>query len=374
MDSRYRVHDYGSTGSQDIIVEIIDSTANRLLVATAAYIQAVDDAGGPDAFNDSVYSAVKRLNTNAKMLLGYIAQPDVVNTELDQLVNVYNNLSLRYGIVAQQIGVTLPTIDATLSTDGLKFIRFALFEGNIAYLRLGGFALSDYLPDEELSSDTTSMFYAYQLAVRKVWHQWFDTIQVLHANGQLGGVIIDVRNNGGGYTDDYQYVLGALLPSGGFESHTLRVKNGTGRLDFAPLTPFIMKTYPDEHAVISQEPIVVLANSHSVSLSENTTWGVKKQPNGHAIGTRTFGGLSALATNPKYYSQSYSGAFGVENETAVYGYVPKFVCLYPHKDGRLRPVEGFGFEPDEAVPFNRNLWDSQGRDNQLEKALDYIQK
>ena len=372
VDPRYLIHDYRSTSATEIIVETIDTIAHRLLRGTADYIQAVDDAGGPTPFNDSIYDAVVRLQQHANTLLGYLANPDIINTSLDQVAAVYNSLCTRYGIVATQVGVSMPNLDENLAADALKYIRYALFEGNIAYLRMGGFGLSGHLPDDALTSDTTSIFYAYQLAVRETWHHWFDTIQALHNAGQLGGVIIDVRNNGGGRTDDYQYALGALLPSGGWQSHTLRVKNGTGRLDFAPLTPFTVMTYPSEHAVISQEPIVLLANSHSVSMSENTTWGVKNQPNGYVIGTRTYGGLSALSPSPEAYSDTYSGAFGVQNVTPIFGYVPKLICLYPQEDGRLRPVEGHGFDPDESVPFNLSLWQTQSRDNQLERALDYI--
>ena len=372
VDSRYRVLSYDETGSRAIVLQIIDTTANRLIAAATAYQQAIDAAGGPDQFNDTIYSAATRIKENAQILLDYLAQPTVVKSQLPSLVNLYNDFANRYGIAAQQIGVNMTMIDAQMPSDDLKFIYFALFEGNIAYLRFGGFALSAFLPDEALSADTTTMYYAYQLAVRRVWHQWFDAIQTLSAKGQLGGVIIDVRNNGGGATDDYQYVLGAMLPSGGWHSHTLRVKNGVGRLDFAPLTPFVVKTYSGPHAVISQQPIVLLANSHSVSMSENTTWGVKSQPNGHFIGTRTYGGLSALGPNPEDYSNTYSGAFGVKNVTPFYGYVPKFVCLYPDANGNLSPVEGHGFDPDESVPFDLNLWQTQSRDNQLEKALDYI--
>ena len=198
---------------------------------------------------------------------------------------------------------------------------------------------------------------------------WFDTIQALHAAGELGGVIFDVRNNGGGYVNDYKFALGALLPSGGWESHTLRTKNGIGRLDFGPLTPFVVPTYPDEHVVITEEPVVVIANSNSVSLSENTTWGVMSQPNGCFVGTRTYGALSALNADPANYSDYYSGAFGVQGATPIYGYVPKFVCLYGED---RHPVEGIGFEPDIETPLDVQLWQSQGRDNQLEAAIDYI--
>jgi hypothetical protein len=48
------------------------------------------------------------------------------------------------------------------------------------------------------------------------------------------------------------------------------------------------------------------------------------------------------------------------------------VCFYPNKNGEYGVVEGYGFEPDIECPLDVNLWQTAGRDNQLEKALDYI--
>ena len=133
--------------------------------------------------------------------------------------------------------------------------------------------------------------------------------------------------------------------------------------------PFVASTYPEPHAVITDQPIVVLANSNSGSLAENSTWGVISQPNGYFIGTRTFGALSALAPDPEDYSGTYSGAFGVENVTSFYGHLPKYVLLYGDE---LECRESIGFVPNEDLPLDIVLWQTQARDNQLERALDYI--
>ena len=243
------------------------------------------------------------------------------------------------------------------------------------YMRFGGFGLTPHLLDSELSADTTSFYYAYQQEVRRVWHCWFDAIQQHHQAGDLGGVIIDVRNNKGGIVNDYQYVLGALLPSGGYAPCMMRFKNGSGRYDFSPLLPLVMPTYDDEHVVISQEPIVVIANVQSVSMSENTSWSVKTLPNGALIGTRTFGGLSMLNTNPARYSDTYSGGFGVRNTTAIWGYVPKFVTLYDvENNGEYKPLEGIGIAPTMEVPFDLASYQRDSTDNQLEAAIRYINR
>ena len=367
----YQIQAFDATGSKQIIIDVLTAQGNAILTAADAYIAAVDAAGGPNTTNDSVYAAVLHLKAVAEKLLSILTTNpvSVLESSLAGLVSQYNTVCAEYAIVGKQIGVALTPVESELANDRLGKLHFALFPGNIAYLRIGGFGMSPYL-DNEPSQDASGQYEAYHVAVRRVWHHWFDTIQTLHASGQLGGVILDVRNNGGGSVADYRYALGALLPSGGFLSHTLRMKNGTGRLDFAPLVPFYWSTYEGEHAIIDKEPIVVLANSNSVSLAENTTWGVLRQPNGCFVGTRTYGGLSALSTSPECYSEAYSGAFGVQNVTPVFGYVPKYVCLYGDD---LHLAEGVGFQPTIDVPLDVQLWQSQGRDNQLEKALDYIQ-
>ena len=370
VDAAYQMLDYHKASGVGIMQTILDSTSQRIIRGVDAYMAAVEAAGGPNEFNDSICAVLPKLRHNAVVILGYLAQPYAQMSQLmPSLCSEYNSVRKSFFNVAKQIGVIMPEIEQELIDDRLGFICSALFPGNIAYIRLGGFALGHHLLPGEISEDTTSVYYAYQMAVNRVWRSWFDAIQTHYAAGDLGGVIIDVRNNGGGLVSDYQYIVGALLPSGGYELATLRPKNGSGRLDFAPLMPFIAGTYPLPHAVITEQPIVVLANSNSVSLAENSTWGVISQPNGYFIGTRTFGGLSALAADPVDYSGTYSGAFGVENVTSFHGYVPKYVLLYGEE---LQPRESIGFEPNEDLPLDTMLWLTQARDNQLERALDYI--
>lgn len=364
-DDPYSAPFFDVADSKGIIVVVIDTFCTRMIHAAEAYITAVDNAGGPNEFNDSVYADMKQLILDAQELIESMKED---RKDLKTLLKEYNDFCRDYSLSAAQLHVTLPLLETELGDDALEFIHFALFNGNIAYLRFGGFSLSDYL-NNPATGDSTSYLYYYHTAVQRVWKKWFSSIQTLHANQNLGGVIIDVRNNGGGLLSDYRYVLGALLPSGGYISHYERVKEGTGRLDFSPVLPFYASTLSDEHAVINDRPIVILANTCSGSMSEVTTWGVKSQPNGYVIGTRTWGGLSALNDSPDMYSTTYSGGFGERGVTPFYGYVPRFVGLFGN-DQKI--LEGIGITPDKEVPLDVDYWKTQKRDNQLEAALDYI--
>jgi C-terminal processing protease CtpA/Prc len=203
-------------------------------------------------------------------------------------------------------------------------------------------------------------------SIETAWLMWFSKIQELHKAGTLGGVIIDLRGNGGGMLNDYQFVMGALLPSGGFTTNLLRYKRGTARLDYSPLMPQVMPTLPSEHAVVT-EPIVVLGDCNSVSMAEVTARSCKLIPNACFIGKRTWGALCGLNENP-YFSVNYSGHIGVRRQTSVYVYTPMMASF--SMDGKQ--LEGVGIEPDIEVDLDTKLFNANTSDTQLERALQYI--
>ena len=248
-------------------------------------------------------------------------------------------------------------------------VKYALFKDNIAYFYFSGFYLTLYLNDEKYQKIFGKANAATQqlaLAVRQAWQVWFDKVQELHASGQLKGVVIDLRNNGGGMLDDNQYVLGSMLPSGGFEVAFSRFKRGVGRYDYSPLSPFKVPTLETAHETIT-EPIVVLTNCGSVSMAEITSLGCQSLPNGTLIGKRTHGGLCSLITNPGVYYQNYSGIIGEMNKTPIYLYIPHMTTI--SKEGKL--FEGVGLTPDIEVDLDVTQYQATGRDTQLERALQF---
>ena len=248
-------------------------------------------------------------------------------------------------------------------------VKYALFKDNIAYFYFSGFYLTLYLNDEKYQKIFGKANAATQqlaLAVRQAWQAWFDKVQELHASGQLKGVVIDLRNNGGGMLDDNQYVLGSMLPSGGFEVAFSRFKRGVGRYDYSPLSPFKVPTLETAHETIT-EPIVVLTNCGSVSMAEITSLGCQSLPNGTLIGKRTHGGLCSLITNPGVYYQNYSGIIGERVVTPVWLYIPHMSAVC--KGGQI--LEGVGLTPDIAVDLDVTQYQATGRDTQLERALQF---
>lgn len=277
-------------------------------------------------------------------------------TDAKTAITAFNTLAVQYAFLEVP---GLSTIDPSLIDNAIN-VKFALLKGNIAYFYFSGFKLTPYITADENASA------AYK-NVKTVWQTWFTFIQNLHKAGALGGIIIDVRGNGGGMFSDGQYVVGAFLPEGDFQFGYSRFKRGTGRYEYSPLMPAYMSTMKDEHEVIDDKPIVLLTNCGSVSMSEMTAQVVKIMKNGTVIGKRTYGGLCGLVGNEEH-SLNYAGHIGIEGETPIYGYVPSLATFTMDK----QQLEGVGITPDIEVALDAQLFSTTGRDTQLDRALQFI--
>ena len=128
-----------------------------------------------------------------------------------------------------------------------------------------------------------------------------------------------------------------------------------------------MPTYKGEHVTVT-EPIAVLSNCSSVSMAEHTASGAQLLENGAVIGTRTWGGYSALS-GAETYTNNYAGYVGVMDETPVFCYIPQELAYT--LDGKV--LERYGVTPDIEVAFDAAAWNNgAGPDNQLDRALQWI--
>ena len=328
------------------------------------------EKSGQEWINDSI-TALQKLTTPTAEEVDMLKVLKELDKQLEEVVDSRDGIALYNELANRYAYLNIPgfdPIDENFYDNGMK-IRFALLKGNIAYLYFSDFALSYYLNKEYTNEgfpNASEATLAHIKKVEEVWNSWFNTIQELHKAGKLGGVIIDVRNNGGGSMNDYRYVLGSLIPSGGFEIGQARYRRGTGRLDYSPLMPAFAPTMDEEHALITK-PIVVLANCASVSMAEITSLGTKYIDNATLIGKRTWGGLCGLIGN-EFFSYNYTGHIGEEGKTPVYVYLP-LVAQFT-REGQL--LEGVGVTPDIEVDLDVKQLRSTGKDTQLDRALQFI--
>jgi len=128
-----------------------------------------------------------------------------------------------------------------------------------------------------------------------------------------------------------------------------------------------MFTMEEDHEVVDDVPVAVLANSYSVSMSEMTSLSSKRMENARLIGRRTFGGLCSLTSNADFES-NYTGHIGVKGKTPVYVYLPAIAIF----DMDKHALEGIGVEPDIEVGLDTEMFALKGIDAQLERALEYV--
>ncbi len=326
-------------------------------------------------YNTSEIDSLKAISTPAQMDIYKLTRRELLKNEMDTLfesgivsVSQYNVLVQNYSDLKNPY---LLYYDPTLVTNPLT-LRYARFKDDILYLSFNAFVLTLYLSDNGFK---TAFPFGSAVAVdaanqvKRVYGKWFDAVQSLKKSGKLKGIIIDLRGNSGGIADDNQYIMGALQPSGSYEFARSRYKRGVGRLDYSPLFPQFLNSSTLEHEVIDQEPVVVLTNCNTVSMAEITTLQAKKMSNGRVIGKRTWGGLCMLFSEDtrNAYNVTYSGSFGDTKNGPVFAYVPFLAAITDY--GIL---EAKGVEPDIEVDFDLALYKNEGRDSQIERALQYI--
>lgn len=325
-------------------------------------IERLEDLKKTNKLDQFKLTNLKQLKSESSDLFIQVIQNSI---NAQTAIQVFNELAVKYAILEVP---GLNVINPSFIESGIK-IEYALFRNNIVYLTFDSFSLTAYLDEEECANrfpdpDTNTEIMIQQ--VRSVWEKWFNTVQDLHKKGQLKGVIVDIRSNGGGYMNDFKYVLGSMLPSGGFSVGSTRYKRGIGRYDYSPLSPLRLSTLEKAHETIT-EPVVVLANCNSLSMAEMTSLVTKVMPNGTLIGKTTQGGLCGLHSNPQDYPFNYSGIIGEANKTPIYLYLPSMA--FADHEGKF--LDGVGVTPDIDVDLDTDLLDD-GRDTQLERAVQFL--
>ncbi|MCS7035291.1 MAG: S41 family peptidase [Saprospiraceae bacterium] len=181
---------------------------------------------------------------------------------------------------------------------------------------------------------------------------------------QYKGVILDLRQNGGGNADEVTFIAGNFTDKELVVGQS-RYKYGSNRNEFSPWVP--QKIFPSTEGY-NPLPLVVLCNGFTISAAERITMALSLLPQVTVVGETTFGAQSALFTGREGRDAAYAGSFILPNNWNI----TTAVEVYRFADGNL--YEGVGFPPDILVPFDVNLFKTTGRDNQLERALQVLPK
>ena len=162
----------------------------------------------------------------------------------------------------------------------------------------------------------------------------------------VSGMIIDLRDNGGGLVDSVVAMCDLILPQGTVVS--MRDKNG-------------QETREEIDDKYYQVPMAVLVNGYSASASEIMAGAIRDYHAGTLIGTKTFG--KGIVQS----SMQLMDGSGFKITTARY-YTPSGECIH-----------GVGIEPDIEIELDEEAVTRYGlnnlphdQDNQLQRAIDLL--
>ena len=173
--------------------------------------------------------------------------------------------------------------------------------------------------------------------------QFKENLEKLEKDG-IDGLIIDVRNNNGGYLTTVTDITSSLLPKGKI---IYQIQKGDKKV-----------ATKDKTSTKREYPIAVLVNGGSASASEILAGAIKDSYKGYVVGTKTYG--KGTVQQVKKLSDGSMIKYTVEN------------WLTP--DGNW--INEKGIEPTNIVDMDSTYYEnpSDENDNQLQKALQLVSR
>lgn len=264
-----------------------------------------------------------------------------------------------------------------------------IINGNIPYLHMDGYSMWEIMDNDKSSLEGKTQAQA-------VITTFFKNIRDLKKSGNLKGVILDNRDNGGGAVADLEIVVGAFLE----EDQTVipfhkKSKYGIGKYDidqaWSEEVIFSLKKAEGYADVIKDIyvgslgdiPYIVLQNMYSVSMGEMTGAAVlclasldKLQNKKRIVGETSFGGHGNLLYQ-SYADNHYNGTFNYYDGYMAYGYhgvytVNYFVELWDDRERQFKMLESIGLKPDVESDAKFATLKAGLDDNQLRDAVKLI--
>lgn len=174
--------------------------------------------------------------------------------------------------------------------------------------------------------------------------------QVLNDMAICDGIIIDVRNNGGGTITNASKLASRFTNKKVLTGYILH-KNGKGHNDFSKPEPIYLEP---SNRIRWQKKVAILTNRHSYSATNDFVNTMRILPNVTIIGDRTGGGsgLPISSELPNGWSVRFSSS--------------------PHLDAKMKHIE-FGIDPDLEVNMQREDI-LRNRDTIIEAARTFLKK
>ncbi len=179
---------------------------------------------------------------------------------------------------------------------------------------------------------------SFDLATKDQFH---DAMDELEEQG-INGLIVDLRDNGGGDVDVATDMVSRLLPKG----LIIYTEDKNGKRE----------EYNSDGKNEFKKPVIVLVNRNTASASEIFAGSLKDRGKADIVGEKTYGKGVVQVVVPM------TDGSAVKLTTAKY-YLPNGECIH-----------GEGIEPDEYVELDIDAYREDGVDTQKDRALEMMKQ
>jgi carboxyl-terminal processing protease len=212
--------------------------------------------------------------------------------------------------------------------------------------------LKNYVPSSTMTPSHNIRYGKLASDVGWIWiasfggDEWGDEIdEAIAGLGNVSGLVIDVRNNGGGSTRNSEPIANRFVTEERVFTY-VQYRNGPRHSDFTELASRSVRPMGKGFA----GKVAVLLNRGCASATESFLLGVKTNPTIVLVGDTSIGGMGNPMTRELPNNWAYR--------------LPQWIQY----DANLRILENIGIAPDVVVPMTA-ADSAAGRDLQLERAL-----
>ncbi|MCR5503283.1 MAG: S41 family peptidase [Lachnospiraceae bacterium] len=240
-------------------------------------------------------------------------------------------------VVSKVKGLEGTTVNLTFYREGEEdYLHMDIMRKHLIETRSVAYGM---LKPEEIDGTEGIGYIAIETFDEATTDQFAEALAELKAKG-MRGLILDLRYNLGGDFNASVEIARSLLPAG-MIVYT-EDKNGN------------RKEYTCDGKREFDMPLVVLVNEYTASASEILSGAIKDHNKGTIVGVTTYG------------KGIVQRIFSLEDGSAV----KLTICAYFTPSGNN--IQGTGITPDVEVEFDREAYDRDGTDAQMNKAIEII--
>ncbi len=181
--------------------------------------------------------------------------------------------------------------------------------------------------------------------VKAEWDKTADELKQKYANGEIKGMILDLRSNPGGLLDACVYISSDFLPRGSLVVKQVGINE-------------TIEYKATNQSRLPEIPVVVLIDKGSASASEILAGALQDHKRAKLVGEKSFG------------KGSVQGTYDLSDGSGMHVTVAKWIL----PDGNW--IHGKGIEPDVKVENPegdiKNTVDLEKNDKQLQKAMEML--